>query len=175
LYKTFKINAIARVPWYYFQGTFLKRLGMNKVMILLIFIVFSCKSGKDTTFQMDKDQVLMHYSKVPCLGKCPVYELWIFNDGTVLYKGINKVARKGEIKSRLSSEEISDLVLLLEHNLTEPKAFKKVRDLPVTRLRYGQKKFGYHVSKIDVRLKEVNSAIEDLVEQAQSNYAKNQK
>ncbi|MEK6155084.1 DUF6438 domain-containing protein [Flavobacteriaceae bacterium 3-367] len=136
---------------------------MKKAMMLLILVVLSCKSGKNGAMDTNNENTLLYYSKGPCLGKCPVYDLWVFTNGTVLFKGVDKVKHKGEVTMELSSEEIGNLALLLEHNLAEPTIFGKVRDLPVTTLRYEGKEYEYYVTKIDGQLKEVNSKIEQLV------------
>lgn len=114
---------------------------------------------------MGGKEMLLFYSKGPCLGKCPVYDLAIYTDGTVRYKGVSKVDKKGVFEYQLSSETIGELTLLLENSLTVPIAFRRIRDIPVTTLKFRGKKYKFHASRAENRLKAVNTKVEDLIRQ----------
>lgn len=45
-----------------------------------------------------------------CYGTCPVYKVTIYKDGSLLYKGIEYVKSKGEISSKITSEQVQKLV-----------------------------------------------------------------
>ena len=45
-----------------------------------------------------------------CYGPCPDYNLTIFSDGTVVYKGISSVKTKGLAKGRISLKKLQDLI-----------------------------------------------------------------
>ena len=133
------------------------------MMIVLILIMFSCKSAEKSLEEPSKNNVLVYYSKGPCLGKCPVYDLWIYKDGTVIYKGVDKVNYKGEIRTNLSSDELEILQSALSEEGFEVENFKRVRDLPITRLKYGIEDRKFYVSKIYGPLKKVNTLLELIV------------
>ena len=78
---------------------------MKKLLIILILASISCKSGTGSTKDVLSKEVLVRYSKSACLGRCPVYSLLVFTDGTAIYNGIDKVKQKGKITFILSSEE----------------------------------------------------------------------
>ncbi len=133
--------------------------------MILILALFSCKPGKNKGAGTDKKNVLLYYAKGPCLGRCPVYHLWVFTDGTILYKGVDKGDQKKEIKSRLSSNAIADLVMLLDSDLVRPMRLNRIRDIPVTTLKFDGKEYEYHASQVKGQLKKVNLKIEGWVTQ----------
>lgn len=138
---------------------------MKNIMILLVLALVSCKSGSQATTSIDKKDTVLQYSKGPCMGRCPVYNLRVFSDGMVLYESRDTLRQRVSVISQLSREEVGQLNKFLENSLSEPTLFKRIRDRPVTVLKYDDKEYEYHVSKIDGLLKQVNTRIEDLVAQ----------
>ncbi|MFK7813087.1 MAG: DUF6438 domain-containing protein, partial [Maribacter sp.] len=59
---------------------------MKNVMILLILALASCKSSDKVASVTEKKAAILQYSKGPCLGRCPVYNFQIFDDGMVVYQ-----------------------------------------------------------------------------------------
>ncbi len=49
------------------------------------------------------------FSKGYCFGKCPVYTLTIFKDGSMLYEGKANVERLGFYTAQLSKEQVKEL------------------------------------------------------------------
>lgn len=137
-------------------------------MILLILALASCKSGNQATSSVDNKDTVLQYSKGPCLGRCPVYNLRVFSDGMVLYESRDAKRQKVSVISQLSREEVGQLSAFLGNSLDAPTLFKRIRDRPVTVLKYDDKEYEYHASKIDGLLKQVNTRIEDLVAQVHS-------
>jgi len=138
---------------------------MKTIIILLILTVSTCKSGKTTTTPQHKNDLLLQYSKGPCLGKCPVYDLYIYKDGTVSFRGVDNVIQKRVIKSYLSPHILKDIMDTLRKESDDFEPTIKIRDLPITTLRYGNKEYKYHTSRVNGKLKELNSKIEEIVEQ----------
>lgn len=130
--------------------------------MILILSIFACKSGEEVVAAQQKEP-LLHYSKGPCLGRCPVYDFWVYPDGTFIYKKAKGIKSNREITGRLTSEEMDQLKISLQNNLGAPPSFIKVRDLPVSKLRFNGKKYEYHANKIKEGLKEVNTLIEGIV------------
>ncbi len=64
-------------------------------------IIIGCSSSKHV-----KEDALLYYGKTQCLGKCPVFDMYIFNDGKVLYEGLKNVTLKGKHQFKISSSEI---------------------------------------------------------------------
>lgn len=136
---------------------------MKNIMILLVLTMLSCKTNKNGVLDSNQQEILLFYSKGACLGKCPVYDLTVLEDGTLLYKGIAKVEQKGELKKKLSSEQMAKLKAILEENLGDPIEFQKIRDVPITTLRFNDKKYEYHSSRTSTSLKKVEEKIQLLV------------
>jgi len=138
---------------------------MKIIMILLILTLTSCKSGNPATTSVEKKITVLEYSKSPCLGRCPVYTLIVFSDGIVLYESRDVELKKVSVICQLSREQMEQLTSLLANSLEEPILFQRIRDRPVTVLKYDDNRYEYHASKIDGLLKQVNTRIEHLVAQ----------
>ncbi|MGW9685477.1 DUF6438 domain-containing protein [Flagellimonas sp. 2504JD1-5] len=130
--------------------------------MIMILALFACRSGEEAVAIQQKEP-LLHYSKGPCLGRCPVYDFWVYPDGNFVYKRARGTKSNREIKGRLTSEEMEKLKKYLHNNLIEPVVFNRIRDLPVSTLRFNGKKYEYHANKIKAGLKEVNTLIESIV------------
>lgn len=136
---------------------------MKKTLIILMLGLFSCKSGK-TNITMNKGEAMLHYSKGPCLGdRCPVYDLWIFPDGSYLYKTPKGALTNREKSGSLSKVELDDIQETMKSGLENPTPFNRVRDIPITTLAYGGKIHKYHASRTKGKLMEMNAKLEDLV------------
>jgi len=146
-----------------FNQDALKKQKMKNLIIVMLLTILSCKTSKNRILENNQQEVLLFYSKSPCLGKCPVYDLTVLEDGTLLYMGIAKVEQKGELKKKLSSEQISNLKAILKENLGEPEQFKKIRDIPITTLLFNNKKYEYHSSRTSSSIKKVEEKIQVFV------------
>ncbi|EZH71340.1 hypothetical protein ATO12_08095 [Aquimarina atlantica] len=143
---------------------------MKYVMMILIMVSFSCQSTKNTTVNTPQDEALVYYSKGSCMGKCPVYDVWIYEDGSVSYSGIHHVSVKGNIKTKLEEQEFRALKTMLNKDLYEDLAFKKVRDKPITTLRFNGKEYRYYSSKIDGALKEIDTTLKNAIDNITMGY-----
>lgn len=81
---------------------------------------------------------LFFISRGHCFGRCPVYEALIYNNGIVIYKGIENVEKKGLHHSKLSQAQLDallDSILQMDYfNLpdTFPTSNLRIADLPTT-------------------------------------------
>jgi len=62
----------------------------------------------------DHDSLLFSLKRTPCLGTCPVYNIEIYKDGFVRYKGKNHVDRIGESVGSIDSDQITKVNLIFE-------------------------------------------------------------
>jgi len=132
----------------------------------MILTLTSCKSSSPLGEPDIKKDTVLEYSKGSCLGgRCPVYNIRVYSDGMVVYERKDAQQKRTPIITQLSRDETVDLIAFLDANLNEPDIFKRIRDRPVTVLKYDNKAYQYHASKIDGILKQVNSRIENLVAQ----------
>lgn len=109
-----------------------------KGSILYVFALFvlGCSSNKSV-----QNQEVIYFGKKACLGKCPVLDVFIYNDGLVIYNGIKNVEKKGKHTFKISKktlEEIKKEVAKVDFNSAYNKDLK--RDLPKTILKVNDKK-----------------------------------
>jgi hypothetical protein len=63
----------------------------------------------------DKSTVKIVFTRTECFGTCPVYEVQIEQDGTLVYNGRKHVVVKGQRLARISAEELSALLELFRN------------------------------------------------------------
>jgi hypothetical protein len=68
------------------------------------------KADSAVSVNIPLSEVEISLEKTSCYGPCPVYSLYIYGDGTVLYEGIENVRVVGEQRSSISAEEVVNLV-----------------------------------------------------------------
>jgi len=84
--------------------------------LLAIFMAFAFNKGcgdetKPFSADVNLDELTKFaaISKSPCFGKCPVYEMTIYDDGVIAYRGKNFVDKEGLHVKKLNSGEIKAL------------------------------------------------------------------
>lgn len=138
---------------------------MKKLILLIVLMIASCKTVENKVAQSTTADVLLTYSKSRCLGKCPVYDVKILKNGMLVYAGIDWVKQRGNVIIKLSAEALAELKSILNEITQEPTLFKRIRDRSVTVLRINEKIYEFHGSQADGQIKEVNSRIENWVDQ----------
>ena len=107
---------------------------MKYTMLTFLFLMMiSCSSQKP----IQKNE-LIYYGKTACLGKCPVFDLYIYEDGKVVYLGFKNVEKKGKFITTISKdkvEEIKNEVLKLDVSSNT----KTIRDLPNTIIKISER------------------------------------
>ncbi|WP_408040338.1 DUF6438 domain-containing protein [Tenacibaculum amylolyticum] len=100
--------------------------------VFMISIIIGCATSKQTTTPT------IHYRKTACLGKCPVFDLYVYKDGNITYKGLNNVKIKGEQNFHITKQEVTYLEQEIA-KLTINTSKVLVRDLPKTKITYNGK------------------------------------
>lgn len=106
----------------------------NSILYVFILMIVGCSSNKE----MQKKPIL-YYGKTACLGKCPVFDLYIFDEGKALYNGIRNVDKKGKhyfVVSKIMLDKIQREII----KLNTENSGKSTRDLPNTILKFLGKK-----------------------------------
>ncbi|WP_299548910.1 DUF6438 domain-containing protein [Seonamhaeicola sp.] len=132
-------------------------------IIIMIMITFSsCSAGKKKP-QSTPDKIVVSYSKGRCLGKCPVYDLHIYDSGRMVYNGLDNVSKKGIYKSTISLDTLKRITSLMRY--VTPKEIGEIpgRDLPLTVLKVHDKKVVYQALRINGNLLDINTLIEGIV------------
>ena len=126
-------------------------------------ILTSCTSNKNIQ-AIDTDKAIISLSKGKCLGNCPVYDLWIFNDGRVVYNGLENVDKKGMHETSISLEKLSQIEALINNSTAKEIGGSSRRDLPITILKFNNRKTVYLESKISGNLLKVNNIMFNILE-----------
>lgn len=137
---------------------------MKRLMIITLFTIFACKCPGDA---LEKKNVLVQYTKGSCLGKCPVYDLWIYEDGSILYVGLENVEKLGEVKAQLPVKQLNNLKEVIDNIVLEEKYFKLKRDLAVTRLAYNDISIKYNSTALSGKLELLNNLLDGIARQVQ--------
>ena len=126
-----------------------------------MILVASCKTQKSPQL-IDTENALISISKGRCLGKCPVYDLWVFKNGNVIYNGIDNVEKLGVQEATISLAKIDTLEKLITNININDLGAVKGRDKPLTILRYNNKKYVFQTSKIKGNILKINNLMKDI-------------
>ncbi|HEX9827808.1 MAG TPA: DUF6438 domain-containing protein [Flavobacteriaceae bacterium] len=102
-------------------------------------------------------------SKGRCLNSCPVYDLWIFKDGQVVYNGIENVEKQGIHKMLISHEAIKHLHHLLLELAPEDIGNIRERKKPLTLLKFKGKRIVYQSTRVSGNLLELDRLFESII------------
>ncbi len=76
---------------------------------------------------------LVKMKKTPCFGKCPYFEVSIFDDGSIIYEGLKFVDRIGFYKSTINKKKVAlveDYIRRIDFFSFDEVYDAKVTDLP---------------------------------------------
>lgn len=125
----------------------------NLILYILLLIIVSCSSKKEL-----QNKEVIYYGKTACLGKCPVFDFYVFSDGKVIYEGIKNVDKKGKHNFKISKnklEEIQNEVMKLNSESNT----KSVRDIPNTIIKFSGKRIVVQnlqkIKKLDILIQEI--------------------
>lgn len=94
--------------------------------------VVSTDSTTDASIEVNQseDSLFASISRGACYGTCPIYKMFIYQDGTVILEGIRFMEPRGKYKSSLSPEEMQQFIdKAIEINFF---ALEDTYDSPVT-------------------------------------------
>lgn len=90
----------------------------------------------------------------------PVYDLWIFESGYIIYKGISNVEKIGVHKTAISLDMVSKIKNYLNNLNANDVGNAKGRDNPLTIIKFDNKKIVYQSSRAKGALLELNNLLE---------------
>ncbi len=118
--------------------------------LLLLFSLIACKSSKSTVEEFDpavytfkSEEEVISMKKGGCYGTCPIYDVIVYSDRSVKYRGKKFVDKNGIYAKVLSKENYKNLVSSFdEANFHEFQDFyeSNIADLPEITLSYTKKK-----------------------------------
>ena len=56
------------------------------------------------------DSLVVRLQRTACFGRCPIYTLSFYKDGTAIYKGEKWVEKEGLYKSRISKSKLNNII-----------------------------------------------------------------
>ena len=130
-------------------------------LIIMILMSPSCSVNKKQR-SLTQEKVIITYSKGKCLGKCPVFDLYIYNNGRVVYNGIDNVDKKGVLETFVSLEKLKRIEFLMLGFDSSQIGNVNGRDLPFTMLKINNKKVFYRSTRASGNLLKINNLIENI-------------
>lgn len=128
----------------------------------------SCKTtGENTGSTAGTPQIKL--SKSTCRGKCEAFDLSIFEDGTMVYKGIKNVDLMGEHHGKLDKADHKALLASFKaqkFSEMEDSYLTGARDLQTMEVTYGSKTCQYHKRLAPESLKTLVATIEGFINSA---------
>ncbi len=103
---------------------------------------------------LDKTE-LIYYGKTSCYGSCPVYFVQFFSDGSIIYNGIKHVEKIGQIKSKVNTNQLFEMI----HTLDQKQFFKLAESYPLN---------GQHISELPNTIIRVNNR--EMIHTVNNNY-----
>ncbi len=99
----------------------LKAVRVRYLVILFLLVVaiaggyyLSATSARPTT--VFSDDISIKLERTPCFGACPIYQLIINGDGTVVYNGTRFVQVVGTAKTTIPREQVKELVAAFDRS-----------------------------------------------------------
>ncbi|RSC93094.1 DUF6438 domain-containing protein [Tenacibaculum singaporense] len=104
-------------------------------LMLMAITLVKCSSSKN----IKKEEAFLYYGKTQCLGKCPVFDIYLFKDGKVFYEGFKNVSKLGVHEFSIKTEDVEKIKKELEKIDFTTKE-KLTRDFPNTVLKFKGKR-----------------------------------
>jgi len=83
-------------------------------LFVLGFVFTGCKSEKGATVRGVPADFSLYMKRTACMGRCPVYELYVDAQGQVKYQGYLNVEKEGRFEKELSPATLRKLVKAVE-------------------------------------------------------------
>ena len=128
------------------------------ILIVISIVNISCK-----TTELNSQVPYLKLTKERCLGKCPVYDLVMFESGKVVYIGIDNVSKKGKSIYKVSKRKQRKLEELLMNFEAINYEKKRIRDLPKTKVKYKNKEIVFQGNDIPENIKKAIAILEGLI------------
>lgn len=104
---------------------------------LFLFAFIACKSNKSISSQQAEE--IFSLNTTPCMGPCPVFELSLYGDQTLVFNGKENTKISGKKEVKLDDEQFEALLGIIESadwaNLKEEYR-SNMQDLPTQNFIY---------------------------------------
>ena len=123
----------------------------------------SFKINKQTPFLEAKDALLSLSKGKSIACDNPVYDVWIFESGHVIYEGIENVAEKGINYITIPYDDVYKLKQFISNFNYKEIRKAKGDDNPLNIIKFNNKKIVFQSERISGNLLEINNLIENIV------------
>ena len=130
----------------------------DKVAMTLLTSYFVSKQEK----LKDTNDAFLSLSKGKCQNNCPVYDLWIFENGQVIYKGIENVVKMGVHTTTISTDVVRKMNDFILNSNSRDIGDAKGRDNPLTIIKFNNKKIVFQSQRAKGNLLELNNLLEHI-------------
>lgn len=121
---------------------------VSVIFIASLFLYSSCRTkalAQKSEVQQKKEakELVIEMSKTMCFGRCPVYEIKIYNDGSCTYTGKLNVEKIGSYSKTIEVEELRALQKAFEENKfmdMRDEYVAHVSDVPTTWISFAKDK-----------------------------------
>lgn len=127
-----------------------------------MILISSCKTTQ-TIEEIDTSTAVIMFSKSKCLGSCPVYDLWVFKNGNVVYNGIANVSKKGTHKTTIPQSKLQEIETLFKTVKPNTLHMTKGRDKPKTTLKYLNKKVTYYETLVKGNYLKIDQLLQNII------------
>lgn len=82
-----------------------------------LFLLLACHHSPPPVITDEHGGEMARLSRSPCYGTCPIYDITVYQDGWVVYRGMHYVKVEGEATRQLTDAELQELRhLFLDNN-----------------------------------------------------------
>ena len=113
------------------------------VILVTLFLLCNCQTAKiDLDHAYKNGKLIASLERTPCYGKCPIYEIRVYENGIVLYNGKKFTEKEGCYYRRISKREVKGIQALFvsegfsDLNNMYPSDIKSPSDLPSCIVRF---------------------------------------
>lgn len=136
----------------------------NTLLVLTVSIIIGCNTPKKLIIP-EKSEIFVSLKKSSCFGRCAVYTIDIYDNGTGLYNGIRNVDEIGISEFNISDGQKLDLVQSFEQSNFEnmdSTYLSNLSDLQVITLTYKSKEVKFHNRRASQKLKELIIMVDEI-------------
>ena len=120
---------------------------------------------KKLTSSLDTKDAFLSLSKGKGVeNNSPVYDLWVFETGHIIYNGIENVNEEGVSYLSISYDDVYRLKKYINNFNSNEIGKAKGRDNPLNILKFNDKKIVFQSERISGNLLELNNLIENIVQ-----------
>lgn len=110
------------------------------------------------------DDAILSLSKGKSSNQLPVYDLWVFDNGHIIYKGISNVEKEGVHKTIVSIDIVDKIKSFIMNLMPNDIGDAKGRDNPLNMIKYGNKKIVYQTARAKGNLLELDNLLDHIAE-----------